>query len=298
MRVHIRALLQTGMSPVRPLNHPEPMNLPHNSPGTVRPAAVAGKFYPDDPVDLRGLVESFLASAPVEKGPSPKAVITPHAGYPYSGPIAATAFAQFKSEREIIKRVVLVGPSHYVAFNGLAVPWVDAFATPLGVVPLDRPSLLALRDLPEVIQLNGAHDEEHCLEVQLPFLQVVLADFSIVPLVAGRIRPDALSRVLQFLWGGPETRFVISSDLSHYLSWADAQALDQSTAKAIEHLSYSAIAENQACGHVPVRGMLHAAASRHLVAHTLDLRSSGDTSGPRSRVVGYGAFAFHEPATH
>jgi MEMO1 family protein len=261
---------------------------------SVRPPAVAGKFYPAHPAELRSLVESFLASARVEKGPSPKAIIAPHAGYPYSGPIAASAYAQFAPDRETIKRVILLGPSHFVGFQGLAIPWVDAFATPLGVVPLDRPSLLGLRDLPEILQLNEAHEGEHCLEVQLPFLQVVLADFSIVPLVAGRITPEALSRVLQSLWGGPETRFVISSDLSHYLSWDVAHELDASTAKAIESLSYAAIPEHQACGHVPIRGMLCAAVGHNLTARTLDLRSSGDTSGPRSRVVGYGAFAFYE----
>jgi AmmeMemoRadiSam system protein B len=271
------------------------MNLPPNSPAKVRPPAVAGRFYPADPAELRGMVESFLAAVPIAKGPSPKAVIAPHAGYPYSGPIAASAFAQFAPDREIIKRIILVGPSHFVAFNGLALPWVDAFATPLGVVPLDSPSLAGLRELPEVIQLNGAHDQEHCLEVQLPFLQVVLGEFRIIPLVAGQITPEALGRVLQSLWGGAETRVVISSDLSHYLSWAEAHELDTRTAKAIESLSYSAIYEHQACGHVPICGMLRVAQNQELAAETLDLRSSGDTSGPRSRVVGYGAFAFCEP---
>ncbi len=268
------------------------MNLKANSSGTVRPATVAGKFYPANPLELRTLIDSLLASAPVEAGGSPKAVIAPHAGYPYSGPIAASAYAQFASERDFIKRVVLIGPSHYVAFEGVALPWVEAFATPLGTVPLDVQSVTALRELPEVIQLNGAHEEEHCLEVQLPFLQVVLAEFAIVPLVAGRITPEALSRIIERLWGGRETRFVISSDLSHYLPWADAHKLDAATADAIENLSYSAIADHQACGHVPIRGMLHAAAARKLRVHAIDLRSSGDTSGPRSRVVGYGAFVF------
>jgi AmmeMemoRadiSam system protein B len=260
----------------------------------IRPAAVAGRFYPADPVELRDLVLLLLAQAPPATGPVPKAIISPHAGYLYSGPIAASAHARFGPARGQVKRVVVLGPSHFVAVDGLAATSAEGFATPLGTVPVDVEAIRRLHSLRQVAVLDEAHAREHSLEVQLPFLQTVLADFSLVPLAVGDATPDEISQVLETLWGGPETRFVISSDLSHYYDFQTAQRVDRATAEAIETLRPAAITEDQACGRAPIRGLLHAAKRHGLRARTIDLRNSGDTAGPREQVVGYGAFAFEE----
>lgn len=261
----------------------------------VRRAAVAGRFYPADPVELRRTIEGFLADVRPPTGPAPKAIIAPHAGYPYSGPIAASAYAQLRSAQEAIKRVVLLGPSHYVAVAGLAAPSVEFFATPLGLVTIDTEGVCKLGSLPQVVVLDEAHAAEHSLEVQLPFLQVVLGDFKVVPLAVGEASMEEIGEVLETLWGGPETRFVISSDLSHYLDFETARELDRATACAIEALRPDEIGEDQACGRIPIRGLLGVARRHGLRARAVDLRSSGDTAGPRDRVVGYGAFMFAEP---
>ena len=263
-------------------------------PGKVRPAAVAGRFYPSDPVELRKLITDLLAQVPPPSGPAPKALIAPHAGYPYSGPIAASAYAQLVPARDQIKRIVMFGPSHYVALNGLATTSAEAFATPLGIVPVDVEAVRAVRLLPQVREFDEAHALEHSLEVQLPFLQCVLGDFMLVPLAVGDATPEEISEVLDTLWGGPETRFVVSSDLSHYQDFQTARRLDRATAKAIEALKPAAIGEERACGRMPIRGLLQAARWHGLRARTVDLRNSGDTAGPRDRVVGYGAFVFEE----
>jgi MEMO1 family protein len=264
------------------------------SPEKIREPAVAGRFYPDDPVELRRLVNDLLAQVPPVTGPAPKAIIAPHAGYPYSGPIAASAYAQLAPAREVIRRIILLGPAHYVAVQGLATASAEAFATPLGVVPVDLEALRLVRSLPQVRELDEAHAQEHSLEVQLPFLQVVLDQFSVLPLAVGDAAPDEVMQVLDLLWGGPETRFVISSDLSHYHELQAARRLDQATAQAIEDLKPAAIGEERACGRISIQGLLQSARRHRLHARTLDLRTSGDTAGPRERVVGYGAFAFGE----
>jgi AmmeMemoRadiSam system protein B len=221
-------------------------------------------------------------------------LIAPHAGYLYSGPIAASAYSRFLPAREHIRRIVLVGPSHFVPFAGLATSGADAFATPLGLVPLDAAAIRKLSELPQVTILDLAHAHEHALEVHLPFLQTVLADFTLVPLVVGEATAEQVCEVLDALWDGPETRFVISSDLSHYLDADAARQMDRLTADAVEGLRPEDIGEDQACGRIPIRGLLQAARGRGLHAHTVDLRNSGDTSGPRHQVVGYGAFVFEE----
>jgi len=261
-------------------------------PVKVRPAAVAGRFYPADPIELRRMVESFLSRVPVDTAAAPKAIIAPHAGYIYSGPIAASAYARFAPARQIIKRVVLIGPSHFVPFEGLAASSAEAFATPLGLVPVDTEAVGRICGLPQVMVLDEAHAREHSLEVQLPFLQVVLGDFQIVPLVVHEATDEAVARVLDALWGGPETRCVISSDLSHYHAYSSAQEMDAATSRAIEQLRPQDIEEDQACGRIPIRGLLRAARQRGLRARMVDLRNSGDTAGARDQVVGYGAFAF------
>jgi MEMO1 family protein len=265
-------------------------------PESVRPPAAAGRFYPADPAELRSLVNTLLASAPAAAGPSPKAIIAPHAGYIFSGPIAASAYAQFVPERQHIKRVVLLGPSHFVPFSGLAASSAHAFATPLGLVRVDVEALRQLGSMRQVALLDEAHAPEHSLEVQLPFLQVVLGDFALVPLAVGEAGAEDISEVIEALWDGRETRFVISSDLSHYHDFQTARRLDEATAKAIEALAPERLGPDQACGRNPICGLLEAARRRALRARTVDLRSSGDTAGPRDRVVGYGAFVFEDRA--
>ena len=242
---------------------------------------------------LAEAVQSYLAAAeaPADAA-APKALIAPHAGYVYSGPTAGVAYARIAPARERIERVVLLGPAHRVPVAGLAAPDASAFATPLGEVPLDGAALERLLELPQVDVLDAAHAFEHSLEVHLPFLQTVLGSFSLVPLVVGDARPEEVAQVLESLWNGPETLIVVSSDLSHYQDYATAQRMDAATARAIETLQPEDIRYEDACGRVPIQGLLLAARRRGLRARTLDVRNSGDTAGPRDAVVGYGAWAF------
>ncbi|MCW5554353.1 MAG: AmmeMemoRadiSam system protein B [Verrucomicrobiae bacterium] len=269
---------------------------PLRPPRRTRPAAVAGWFYPNDPTELRRTIEGFLRYVKPASTSTPKAVIAPHAGYVYSGPVAASAYARFIPARNVIKRVVLLGPSHCVAFRGLAASSAEAWTTPLGTVRVDTPAVHQVTMLPPVSIRDEAHDREHSLEVHLPFLQVVLGEFKIVPLVVGKAEDEEVFQVIETLWGGDTTRFVISSDLSHYHDYVTARTLDAATARAIERLRPEEIGREQACGRVPLRGLLRAAKAHGLRVETIDLRNSGDTAGPRAEVVGYGAWAFHEAA--
>ncbi len=262
----------------------------------VRPAAVAGTFYPGNPRSLEQVLEELLEQASTGPGPVPKAVIVPHAGYVYSGPIAAAAYRRIAAGRGRIRRVVLLGPAHRVPVRGLALPGVEAFATPLGSVPLDLEAAARLRGLPQVVESAPAHAFEHSLEVQLPFLQKVLGDFLLVPLVVGDATPEEVAEVLERLWGGPETLIVISSDLSHYLPYELARQVDGETVSRI--LDFQSVSHEQACGGTPVNGLLLAARRHGLTPELLDVRNSGDTAGSRDHVVGYAAFAFVEHANH
>ena len=257
----------------------------------VRNPAVAGLFYPDDPRELRALLTGYLAAAR-SAGPVPKAIIAPHAGYIYSGPIAASAYARLKPARGTITRVVLLGPAHRVGFRGLALPSADFFVTPLGRIAVDREAVAKISALPQVHVKDAAHAQEHSLEVHLPFLQEVLGDFQLVPLVVGDADTEDVGEVLDILWGGPETLIVISSDLSHYHDYRTAQRLDRATSEAIEQLRPQDIDYDSACGRNPVNGLLHVARKLGLKANTIDLRNSGDTAGAHDRVVGYGAYVF------
>jgi hypothetical protein len=259
----------------------------------VRPPAVAGRFYPADPVVLRAAVDTYLRDAATPgDGVVPKALVVPHAGYVYSGPVAASAYARLAPVRAVVHRVILVGPSHYVPLLGLAASRARAFETPLGRVAVDVDLVARARELPQVRVLERAHAAEHSLEVQLPFLQRVLEDFALVPLAAGEALADDVGEVLDRLWGGTETLIVVSSDLSHYHDEETARRLDAETAAAIESLSPGSLGEESACGRVGIGGLLVSARRHGLRAHRLDLRNSADTAGPDDRVVGYGAWAF------
>jgi len=279
-----------------------------NVPANIRPPAVAGRFYPGNAAELRAMIENLLREVKTAAGfacgaeatssrrrPAPKAIIAPHAGFVYSGPIAASAYAQLAPSRDTVKRIVLLGPSHFVEFDGLAAPGAVAFATPLGTVPVDTAAIAEICSrLPQVSVRNEAHADEHALEVQLPFLQVVLADFKIIPLLVGEASDDEVAAVIEALWDGDETRFVISSDLSHYQDYQTAQQTDAETARVIESLDWKKLGDDRACGCRPICGLLNAAKEQGLRCRAVDLRNSGDTSGERDRVVGYGAFVFTE----
>jgi MEMO1 family protein len=261
----------------------------------VRPAAVSGSFYPLQPEALEQEVVALLGKAKRIEPAIPKAIVAPHAGYIYSGPVAASGYALLEPARQRIKRVILLGPAHFVAVRGLALPNASGFATPLGMVSLNEASLEMLSRLPQVVQSKAAHASEHSLEVHLPFLQVVLEKFTLVPLAVGDATPEEIADALDLVWGGDETLIVVSSDLSHYLPYETARRVDQATAQAILDLR-EPISHQQACGASPVNGLLLAAQRHSLRPRLLDLRNSGDTAGDRSRVVGYAAFAFYESA--
>jgi hypothetical protein len=262
---------------------------------SIRPAAVAGAFYPGDPDVLAAEVEGFLEGAvPPGAGETvPKALIAPHAGYGYSGPIAGSAYARIAPLRGRVSRVVLAGPAHRVFVRGAAVPEAGAFATPLGNVELDQQALARLRRLPFVQSSDLPHALEHCLEVHLPFLLAVLGAFRLVPVVVGDATPEEMAELFEAVWGGDETLVVVSSDLSHYLPYAAARSRDSETAKAILDLDPHLDPED-ACGAAPVNGLLEVARRRGLEPELVDLRNSGDTAGGRAQVVGYGAFVFRE----
>lgn len=256
-----------------------------------RGPAVAGTFYPGDAEELRELVASYLRSAKTHDC-RPKAMIAPHAGFVYSGPIAASAYAQIAPLREVIRRVILVGPAHRAAFRGLATTSADYFLTPLGKVAVDKDAVRRLAASPLVEIWDAPHAREHCLEVQLPFLQVLLDDFKIVPVLVGDATPEEVAEPLDALWGGEETLLVVSSDLCHYQDYDLARHLDSLTSRAIERLQFEDIAPENACGCLAIGGLLDLARRHGLQARTLDVRNSGDTAGPKTQVVGYGAYVF------
>ena len=262
------------------------------NPSSIRQPAVAGQFYPDDPKQLNNILEQMFQQAKPSKHGHVKALIVPHAGFIYSGPIAASAYQVLVSQAEIIKRVILLGPSHRVGFYGLATSSATTFDMPQGDIKLDRNAIDMISSMPQVIQNDQAHLLEHSLEVQLPFLQRVLNNFELVPIVVGDSPADQVAEVLEKLWGGDETLIVISSDLSHYHSYEVAQKRDRQTSTAILNLQPEHIQYDDACGRNPVNGLLKAAKHHQLSPLLVDLRNSGDTAGDHDRVVGYGAYLF------
>lgn len=259
----------------------------------TRPPAVAGRFYPGSPTQLGASVEDLLAAVPTA-AQTAKGVIAPHAGYVYSGAVAATAYASLRGRAHEITKVVLLGPAHRVYLHGLALPLADRFATPLGEVPIDTELARRVLALPFVERSAPAHALEHSLEVHVPFLQRMLGEFALLPLVVGDARPEQVAAVLELCWGGPETALVISSDLSHYHEYAAANAIDRATAEWITHASKPGLDPRRACGARCIDGLIELGRRRPLRVELLDLRNSGDTAGTRDQVVGYGAFAIHE----
>lgn len=259
----------------------------------VRPPVFAGRFYPADADRLRQQVRDFLAQSAPAEPQRPKGLIVPHAGYVFSGPVAASGYSWLIPHAASIDRVVLLGTCHSPGIVGLAATSMDEFQTPLGSVRVDRAAVEESLRLPQVLLDDEAHDRDHALEVQLPFLQLVLSSFTIVPFLVGRADAAAVAEVLEgSLWDAEQTLFVVSSDLSHYQSYEEARRLDAATARSIESLDFASLPPRSACGRNAIAGLLLAARHHALTCRTLDLRSSGDTAGPRDRVVGYGAWAF------
>jgi len=264
---------------------------------TVREPAVAGTFYPAGAEQLRQEVGSLLhnaesTSGQVAKSSVPKAIIVPHAGYIYSGSVAATAYRLLIPARQKIQRVVLLGPAHRVYLEGMAVPAADEFATPLGAVPIDRAMIREISGLPGVCVSDAAHQDEHSLEVQLPFLQTVLEEFKLIPIVVGHCDPTLVAGVIDAMWGGPETLLVVSSDLSHFLPYIQAQQADEKTCGQIL-AGATKLTGDQACGAYAINGLLNSHHGKELQVEVVDLRNSGDTAGDKSKVVGYGTFILH-----
>jgi hypothetical protein len=267
----------------------------------TRPPAVAGTFYPNGSDELRRMVRSFLNNAQGgESTTTPKAMIAPHAGYIFSGPIAASAYAHIATLKGTVERVILIGPSHRVALSGLATSSAAAFETPVGSVELDRDAINTILDLPQVHLIDEAHAREHSLEVHLPFLieMLGLGSFKLVPLAMGNVSSEQIAEVFEALWGGRETLIVVSSDLSHYHDYDTANQLDSATSRAIEALAPNDINAEQACGRPAIQALLIEAQRHGLSATTVDQRNSGDTAGKamrlqgRNEVVGYGAWIF------
>jgi AmmeMemoRadiSam system protein B len=260
-----------------------------------RQPAVAGMFYTDDGDKLGAEIRDHLAGAatPDPLAPCPKALIGPHAGTRFSGPIAASAYARVVAMRDTIERVVLLGPSHHVAFRGLAASSAKFFTTPLGDIPLDRELIDRLLAFPQVQVLDEAHRREHSLELHLPFLQEVMSHFQLVPLVVGEAEPSSVAEVIEAAWGGPETLIVVSTDLSHFHDYDTCCSIDRETSEHIAALRFEQLSGDRACGFVPLRGLLLAARRRAMAVEIVDVRNSGDTDGPRDRVVGYGAYLLH-----
>jgi len=263
----------------------------------IRYPAVAGMFYPADKQVLKQDIHRYLKQCQMASDTNivPKAIVVPHAGYVYSGSVAASAYQYLQPLKGKIKRVVLLGPSHRVAFKGLAVPGSEYFKTPLGEIILDKQAIAGLLELPQVVESNYAHEEEHSLEVQLPFLQEVLDDFSLVPVVIGDADRYEVAEVIKHLLLGheEETVLVISSDLSHYHTYEEATRMDRATSEAIVNYKPELIQYDDACGRNGIKGLLTIAEERNLKADIVDLRNSGDTAGSKDRVVGYGAYVFH-----
>jgi hypothetical protein len=256
----------------------------------IRHPAVAGTFYPANPQLLQETLDHYLGNSAENQDKVPKAMIVPHAGYIYSGAVAASAYKRLKPSHDKLKRVVLLGPSHRIGFKGIAVSHAEFFQTPLGDIPVDVAAVQSLLAFPFIEYMDEAHCLEHSLEVQLPFLQTVLKEFTLIPLVVGKASAAQIAQVLDVFYAQTGTLIVVSSDLSHYHDYETAQYLDLQTSKKIETLQYQQLGQESACGRIPVSGLLEFAKQKSLTVTNIDLRNSGDTAGDKQKVVGYGAY--------
>lgn len=261
---------------------------------TVRQPAVADRFYPGEAAPLQSLMDGLFSAAEAPSDAAPKAVIAPHAGFLFSGAVAATAYRQLEPAAGRIERVVILGPAHFHPVRGLAAHSARRFATPLGDMAVDEEAMATVLERPDVGIDDRAHAREHSLETQLPFIRHVLGEVRIVPLVVGEASPEAVAEILEGLWGGPETAIVISSDLSHFHPDRQARRLDRATAEAVERLDGEALGPQNACGFLPIGGLLGNVRRRAGRVQTLALRTSADAGAPADRVVGYGAFSYRE----
>lgn len=263
-------------------------------PAAVRGPAVSDMFYPGDPKKLGDMVRQLLENTEFNDE-LPRAIISPHAGFIYSGPVAASAYAPFYHTGKQVRRILLLGPSHRVAFDGLALSGRSAYRTPLGDVPIDTEAVESLYRGDGITILDRAHEFEHSLEVQLPFLQVLFQDFKILPMVVGKARPSDVTKFMEPFLLDEDSLIVISSDLSHYNNYETARSRDRETANAIVNLDQNGIKQDDACGRTPIRAMIQLALEHEMSCKIVDLRSSGDTAGSTDQVVGYGAFHFFLP---
>lgn len=258
----------------------------------IRKAIGSGIFYPKLKSDLVVLVRKLLKKGPSVKRKCPvKAIISPHASFTFSGSVAGSIFAMVKNQKEI-RRIVLLGPSHRVAFAGLAIPSADEFETPLGKVAVDRLSLIRMTEYADVSWLDEAHRYEHSLEVQLPFIQMLFPMASIIPIVVGDVDPESIVSVLDEVWGGRETLIVVTTDLSHDLPCNEANARDRRASETIKALDGDALNAEDVCGLLPLKGFLKMAKAKRLKLISMVLKNSGDRGCTSDRVVGYGGYAF------
>lgn len=260
----------------------------------IRKEAVAGTFYPEGTIELETLITTLLHEKDLPDIPPPKAIIVPHAGYVFSGSIAASAYRKIKSFSSLIKKVVILGPSHRVSFNGIALSSDEQWATPLGNVEVDQETCCELKTIDFINYNDAAHKEEHSIEVQLPFLQKTLNDFTIIPLLSCQTSLKEAVYTLEKVWGDEETLIIISSDLSHFLNYDDCRKKDHETVNAIENFDYDKLKNDDACGLIPISALLAVAKQKKMKMETLDVRCSGDTAGRRDSVVGYASFGFWE----
>lgn len=258
----------------------------------IRRSAVAGYFYPSNKEILIKQIKNFLENATLKFNYTPYALICPHAGYVYSGPIAGFSYKTLLPNKKNYKNIIILGPSHFEYVNGIAYISAEYFETPLGNAKVDLETLEKIKKLDFLVQNEDAHKKEHSIEVQIPFIQYIFQnDIPILPLAFGKISPEKIKILLETIWN-PETLIIISSDLSHYYDYDTAKKLDKQTSDAILNLDSDAIQYEQACGRIGIQGLLMFAKEKNWKAYLLDLRNSGDTSGSKTQVVGYGAWSF------
>lgn len=255
-----------------------------------RKPTVAGLFYPSETDNLSKLITDLLNQKPPVS--FTKMLIVPHAAYQYIGEILAQSYLHLFSRSQQIKTVVLLTPSHHIKFNGIAITSKDCYLTPFGEVIIDSDAMMTLLNFPQVVMFDDAHIKEHSIEIHLPFLQTILPSFSLVPLIIGETNSYNILEILEKLWEQEETLIIASMNLSHYQTYNIAQELDQRTSQAIESLHWQSLQTNQICNIHLISSLLQLAHQKSLTPKTIKVCNSGDLTGIKNRVVGYGAFIF------